>query len=43
MQIVYSWDNLHEMLNPVVWENKEKYFYMTFAEKLPRVLGVKGH
>ena len=32
MQIVSLGDNLHEMSNPVFWENKKKYFKMLFAE-----------
>ena len=36
MQIVSSGDNLHEMSNPVFWENKKKkkYFDMSSAENL---------
>ena len=26
MQIVSNGDDLHEMSNPVFWENKKKYF-----------------
>ena len=33
MQIVSIGDNLHEMSNPVFWENKKKYFQMSSAEK----------
>ena len=32
MQIVSNGDNLHEMSNPVFWENKEKYFHMFSAQ-----------
>ena len=32
MQIVSIWENLHDMSNPVFWENIEKYFKMTSAE-----------
>ena len=33
MQIVSIGDSLHEMSNPVVWENKKKVFqYMSVAE-----------
>ena len=32
MQIVSNGDNLHEMSNPVSWENWEKYFKMSSAE-----------
>ena len=32
MQIVSSGDNLHEMSDPVFWENKKKYFNMLSAE-----------
>ena len=32
MQIVSNGDNLHEMLNPVFWKNKKKYFKMSSAE-----------
>ena len=32
MQIVSNGDSLHEMSNPVSWENWEKYFKMSSAE-----------
>ena len=32
MQIVSNRDNLHEMLNPVFWEDWEKYYTMSSAE-----------
>ena len=32
MQIVSTADNLHEMSNPIFYENKEKYFKMFYAE-----------
>ena len=32
MQIVSIGDNLHEMSNPISWENKKKYFKMPVAE-----------
>ena len=32
MQIVSNGDNLHEMLKPVFWEKKKKYFKMSSAE-----------
>ena len=32
MQSVSIGDNLHEMSNPVSWENKKKYFNVSSAE-----------
>ena len=32
MQIVSTGDNLHEMSNPVFWEQEEKYLNMPSAE-----------
>ena len=32
MQIVSTWDNLHEISNSVFWEKQEKYFNMSSAE-----------
>ena len=33
MQIVSNGDNLHEMLNPVFWENQEKIFQIVVCWK----------
>ena len=38
MQIV---SNLHEISNPVFWENKKKYFKMSSATNLFRMLSIK--
>ena len=40
MQIVSEGDNLHELSNPIFWEKEEKYFKMSSAANLPRVLCV---
>ena len=34
MQIYSSGDDLHEMSDPIFWENKKKYFKMLSAEIL---------
>ena len=33
MQIISSGDNLHELSNLVFWENRKKYFKISYAEK----------
>ena len=42
MQIVSSGDNLHEMLNPVFWEKKEKNIInLPSAENAQKMVQVK--
>ena len=41
MPIVSNEDNLHEMSNPVFWENKKNVMNMSSAESLLRVLCIK--
>ena len=40
MQIIFS---LHNMLKPVFWKNKKKYFKMSLLNFLPRVLSFKPY
>ena len=42
MQIVAMGDNLHEMSNPVFWEEQENISKCRLLRTLPRVLSVKG-
>ena len=42
MQIVLG-DNLHEMSNPVFWENKKNIINLSSAENAQRVVKVKVH
>ena len=41
MQIVSSGDNLHEMSDPVFWENKKNIINLPSAENAQRVVKVK--
>ena len=42
MQIVSDGGNLHEMPNPVFWENKKNAINLSSAEIAQRVVKVKG-
>ena len=35
-QFMETGDNLHEMTNPVFWNDKKKYFEMSSAEKISK-------
>ena len=41
MQIVSNGDNLHEMSNSVVWQNKKKKINLSSGELAKRVVKVK--
>ena len=41
MQIISNGDNLHEMSNPDLWENKEHIISMLSAKYSQRVVKVK--
>ena len=37
MQFISLGDNLHEMLNPIFWENKKNIFSLSSAEFFPNM------
>ena len=41
MQIVSNGDNLHEILNPVFWKNKNNIINLSSAEYAHRLVKVK--
>ena len=40
MQIVSEEDNLHEMSNPIFWENKKNLIYLSSAESAHHMISV---